>query len=101
MTKLVKKENIYNIAKRIYSLILQNFTSKTVVRLDANANKHITVEKSEDKIENNLTKNKKTCDNKNESLFTSQFVLINATLIESNMTSLYVRFMLLNRKKII
>ena len=36
----------------------------------------MTAEKNEEKIENNSTKNEKTCDDKNELLFTNQFVFI-------------------------
>lgn len=80
---------------------MQNFTSEIVVKLDADVDEHMTAENDEKKIENNSTKNKKTCDNENELLFIKQFVFINVTLIELNMNSLFVRFILLNWRKII
>lgn len=99
MAKVVKKKNAHDIAKRIHSLILQNFTFETVVRLDADADEHMTAEKNEKKIENNSTKNEKKCDDENGSLFTNQFVRINATSFESSMGLSFVRFILLNRRK--
>ena len=101
MTKIIKKKDAHDIAKRIHSLILQNFIFEIVVRSDADADEHMTAEDNEEEIKNNLTKNKKTCDNENESLFIKQFVLINATSIESSMNSLFVRFISLNRREII
>ena len=60
----------------------------------------MTTEDDEEEIENNSTKNEKTCDDENESLFIRQSVLINATSIESSMDSSFVRFISLNRRKI-
>ena len=63
--KQPKKENAHDIAKKIHSLILQSFTSETVVRLDADVDEHMTAEKNEEEIEDNSTEDEKTCDDEN------------------------------------
>ena len=100
VAKVVKKKDAHDMAKRIHSFILQTFNFETVVRLNADVDEHMIIEKNKDEIENNLTKDEKTCDDKNKSLFISQFVLTNATSIESSMGSSSVRFILLSKQEI-
>ena len=75
MTKIIKKKDAHDIAKKIHSLILQNFTSETVVRSKADADEYMTAENDEEEIEDNSTKNEKTCDDQNGSLFIRQSVI--------------------------
>ena len=101
MAKVAKKEDAHGIAKRIHSLILQNFTSETVVRLDADADEHMAAEEGEKEVEDNSTEDGKKCDDEDGSLFTNQSVRTNATSFESSMGPSSVRFILLNRRETI
>ena len=101
MAKVAKKKDAHGIAKRIHSLILQNFTSETVVRLDADADEHMAAEEGEKEVEDNSTEDGKTCDDEDGSLFTSQSVRTNATSVESTMGPSSVRFILLDRRETI
>ena len=101
VTKVAKKEDAHGIAKRIHSLILQNFTSETVVRLDADADEHMAAEEGEEEVEDNSTEDGKTCDDGDGPLFISQSVRTNATSVESSMGPSSVRFILLDRRETI
>ena len=104
MAKVVEKENAHGVAKRIHSLILQNFTSGTVIRLDTDVDEHVAAEGGKEEVENsgeNSTEDEKTCDDEDGSLFTSQSALTNATSINSSMGPSFIRFTLLDRRETI
>lgn len=87
---MAKEENAHEVAERIHSLVLQNFTSGTVERLDAHADEHMTVEEGEEEVEDsegNSTEDEKTCDDEHGSLFKSQSAVTNATSIESSLVA--------------
>ena len=75
VAKVAKKEDAHGIAKRIHSLILQNFTSETVARPEADADEHMAAEDDEEEVEDNSTEDEKTCDDEDGSLFTRQSVV--------------------------
>ena len=101
VAKVAKKEDAHGIAKRIHSLILQNLTSETVVRPDADADEHMAAEEGEEEVENNSTEDEMACDDEDGSLFTRQSVLTNATSVEPSMGPSSVRFISLNRRETI
>ena len=61
----------------------------------------MTAENDEEEIENSSTKDEKTCDDEDGSLFIRQFVLANVTSVESSMGLSSVRFISLNQREII